>query len=66
MQYVTLYYAIIDMTEYNSNGIVFLKMSSEVLTKLGQGMLNCCLYFNLKMLWTRTNLTGVLLQPQMI
>ena len=26
------------MTEYNSNGIVSLKMSSEVLTKLGQGM----------------------------
>jgi hypothetical protein len=52
---VTLYYAIciIDMTEYNSNGIVSLKMSSEVLTKLGQGMLNCCLHFNLKMLWTR-------------
>jgi hypothetical protein len=46
------------MTEYNStDGIVSLKMSSEVLTKLGQGMLNCCLYFNLKI---------VFLQPQML
>jgi hypothetical protein len=51
--YTMQYDCIIDMTEYNSNGIVSLKMLSEVLMKLGQGILNCCLYFNLKMFWTR-------------
>ena len=53
---VTLYYAIciIDMTEYNSNGIVSLKMSSEVLTKLGQ-LRNAELLslFQSQDLWTR-------------
>jgi hypothetical protein len=36
--YIYCYFVLLifDMTEYNSNGIVPLKMSSEVLTKLGQ------------------------------